>query len=178
MKYVSEQECPDKSICESVSVVNVFLESQMTLNEGEDFNIGSENENEKYEICQVLKLSGCCSSFSWMKSGECLKIDHPVEIISGMDFQSCSSLNEVILSSNSHLRTIRVFQKCTSLCLIEIPPSVEFIGDLKKTDFNRYFSDECWSNSPSITILSFFNFIFHGDLNQSCSYSGHEVVIH
>jgi hypothetical protein len=126
MRCFSEQEWQNKSSCENVSVVNVPLESQMTFNKGEDVSI----ENGMYEIGQVLKLSGGCSSFSWIKSSDCLKIDDSVEIISRTDFQSCSSLNEVIFSSNCHLREIDGFQKCISLCRIEIPASVELIGDL------------------------------------------------
>jgi hypothetical protein len=95
----------------------------MTLKEGKDVSI----ENEMYEVRQVLKLSGGCSNFSWMKSDDCVKIDDSVEIISRTDFQSCSSLNEVILSSDSHLKEIRGFRECTSLCRIEIPSSVEVI---------------------------------------------------
>jgi hypothetical protein len=134
MRCYSEEECRDQSNCENVSVVNVFLESQMTLKEGEYVSIENEKEKEKereeemYKVRQILKLSGGGSGFSRMKSGDCLKIDDSVEIISETDFQSCSSFKEVIFSSNSHLREIDGFFGCKSLCRIEIPSSVEVIG--------------------------------------------------
>jgi hypothetical protein len=46
-----------------------------------------------------------------------------------MGFYGCTSLNEIVFSSNSHLRDIYGFRECTSLCRIEIPSSVEVIGE-------------------------------------------------
>jgi hypothetical protein len=123
MRCFSAEEWKDESSCENVSVVEVFLESQMSLNQGEDVSI----ENELCQIRQVLKLSGVCSSSSWTKSGDCLKVDDSIDIISRTDFQSCSSFNQVIFSSTSHLREIRGFQECISLSRIEIPSSGELI---------------------------------------------------
>jgi hypothetical protein len=80
-----------------------------------------------YKVRQVLKLSGGCSSFSRMKSGDCLQIDDSVEIVGEKDFKGYESLEEIILSSSLHLREIRGFQECASLCRIEIPSSVEMI---------------------------------------------------
>jgi hypothetical protein len=49
-------------------------------------------------------------------------------IIGGGGFHGCTSLNEIVFSSDSHLREIYRFRGCTSLCRIEIPSSVEMIA--------------------------------------------------
>jgi hypothetical protein len=57
------------------------------------------------------------------------EIPSSVEKIGDCGFFSCTSLNEIVFSSGSHLREISGFQHCTSLCRIEIPSSVVKIGD-------------------------------------------------
>jgi hypothetical protein len=56
-----------------------------------------------------------------------LKFHSSVELIGSFGFYGCTSLNEVIFSSDSHLREIYGFGGYTSLCRIEIPSSVERI---------------------------------------------------
>jgi hypothetical protein len=58
-----------------------------------------------------------------------IEIPSSVEKIGDCGFYCCTSLNQIIFSSNSHLREISGFQDCTSLCRIEIPSSVEVIGE-------------------------------------------------
>jgi hypothetical protein len=57
-----------------------------------------------------------------------IEIPSSVEVIQTSGFFGCTSLNELIFSSGSHLREICGFCECTSLCRIEIPSSVEVIG--------------------------------------------------
>jgi hypothetical protein len=58
-----------------------------------------------------------------------IEIPSSVEKIGTWGFYQCTSLNEIIFSSDSHLRDISGFRNCTSLCRIEIPSSVEMIGE-------------------------------------------------
>jgi hypothetical protein len=45
-----------------------------------------------------------------------------------MGFFGCTSLNEIVFSSDSHLLEICGFTECISLCRIEIPSSVVRVG--------------------------------------------------
>jgi hypothetical protein len=44
-------------------------------------------------------------------------------------FDGCTSLKEIVFSSESHLKEISGFTGCTSLARIEFPSSVEVIGE-------------------------------------------------
>jgi aminoglycoside N3'-acetyltransferase len=68
------------------------------------------------------------SSFMQKQSTTSIKIKGSVRIIKLNDFLGCNSFTEVLFSSESQLRVIDGFQKCTSLHRIEIPSSVEKIG--------------------------------------------------
>jgi hypothetical protein len=57
-----------------------------------------------------------------------MEVPSLVEVIGKHGFFGCTSLSEVIFSSDSHLREISGFQLCSSLYQIEIPSSVEVIG--------------------------------------------------
>jgi hypothetical protein len=63
-----------------------------------------------------------------------IEIPSLVEKIGKSGFSGCRSLNEIIFSSDSHLKEISGFVKCTSLCRIELPSSIEIIreGGLRK----------------------------------------------
>jgi hypothetical protein len=63
-----------------------------------------------------------------------IEIPSSVEKIKNSGFSRCTSLNEIVFSSESHLNRIEGFQGCTSLCRIEIPSSVEKI---KNSGFPR-----------------------------------------
>jgi hypothetical protein len=56
-----------------------------------------------------------------------IEIPSSVEVIGMPSFAECTSLAEVIFSSESHLLEIDGFQECASLSRIEIPSSVEVI---------------------------------------------------
>jgi hypothetical protein len=84
------------------------------------------------EIRGIVKLSGgsrCedSSSFSEQKSSEVITIGDSVEIIGRQDFNDCKSLKRIIFSSGNPLRKIAGFERCRSLCRIEIPSSVEVL---------------------------------------------------
>jgi hypothetical protein len=64
-----------------------------------------------------------------MKSRNFIKIDDSVKIIAIEDFNCWQSLEEAILSSLNHFRTISRFRECGSLSRIEIPSPVEKIGN-------------------------------------------------
>jgi hypothetical protein len=57
-----------------------------------------------------------------------IEIQKSIQVIHFDDFRRLSSLTEVEFESNSCLRVIDGFQKCTSLRRISIPASVEIIG--------------------------------------------------
>jgi hypothetical protein len=64
--------------------------------------------------------------------GECtslcrIEIPSSVETILENGFCGCTSLNEIVFSSDTHLREIAGFARCTSLCRIELPLSLEKI---------------------------------------------------
>jgi ERCC4-type nuclease len=66
-----------------------------------------------------------------------IEILSSVETIGTFDFFGCSSLNDIVFSSDSHLRVIDEFCECTSLCRIEIPSSVEVVSE---NGFREYTS--------------------------------------
>jgi hypothetical protein len=57
-----------------------------------------------------------------------IELPSSIEVIGSDSFGGCSSLNELIFASDSHLREIGGFRECISLCRIEFPSSVEVIG--------------------------------------------------
>jgi hypothetical protein len=69
------------------------------------------------EICGFQECTSLCR----------IELPSSVETIMVLSFRGCTSLNEVIFSSDSHLREIDGFRKSTSLRRIEIPSSVEKI---------------------------------------------------
>jgi hypothetical protein len=71
---------------------------------------------------RVIHILEKCTSLSR------IEIPSSVSVIGDYGFYKCTSLNEVIFSSDTDLRAIHGFQKCRSLCRIEIPSSVEVIG--------------------------------------------------
>jgi hypothetical protein len=77
---------------------------------------------------EFLKLSGGARVFSVTKRNPSIEIEESVEIIDHNDFLGHSLLKEMLFSSNNQLREISGFQYCSSLCRIEIPPSIEVIG--------------------------------------------------
>jgi hypothetical protein len=118
---------PSPSFCDS----NCLIESRKggideyfvwRMNEkGAENYFLSRYESEVQSFCQVLKLSGRLrregdSNFWRMKSSNCIEISGSVEVIGLNDFTSSESFNEVVFSSDSHLRKIHGFQQCTSLC--------------------------------------------------------------
>jgi hypothetical protein len=72
----------------------------------------------------LREISGFCECTSLCR----IEIPSSVEKIGFNGFRECTSLNEIVFSSDSHLREISGFCECTSLCRIEIPSSVEKIG--------------------------------------------------
>jgi hypothetical protein len=87
-----------------------------------------------HDIRGFLKLSGGTrsedsSNFARGESTEVIEIADSVETIGMNDFNNCKSLKRIIFSSGNRLRKIVGFECCTSLCRIEIPPSLEIIGD-------------------------------------------------
>jgi hypothetical protein len=78
---------------------------------------------------EYLKLSGDIPASSGMKSNNSCEIADSVEILDWNAFLNWNSLTTIIFTSPSYLREISGFQHCTSLCRIEIPSSVENIGD-------------------------------------------------
>jgi hypothetical protein len=77
---------------------------------------------------EFLKLSGGGRIVPGMKRNTSITIKKSVHIIHSNDFMGYRSLNEIIFSSNGDLREIFGFQKCTSLCRVEFPSSLEMIG--------------------------------------------------
>jgi hypothetical protein len=71
----------------------------------------------------LREVSGFCRCNSLCR----IEIPSSVETIGDDGFYGCTSLKEVLFSSDSHFREIYGFCKCTSLCRIEIPSSVEMI---------------------------------------------------
>jgi hypothetical protein len=101
-----------------------------------------EERDEVNSFQELLKISGGSSiesvfSFLGKKSNTSIEISHFVRIIESDEFHSSELLREVIVLSKSRLRKIDVFCRCTLLCRIEIPSSVEQIGEY---GFSRFTS--------------------------------------
>jgi hypothetical protein len=91
----------------------------------------------------LREIDGFCECTSLCR----IEIPSSVEEITLNGFFGCTSLNEIVFSSDSDLRTIEGFRRCTSLCQIEIPSSFEVIWASSFWDFPSFrvviFRAEC-----------------------------------
>jgi hypothetical protein len=87
-------------------------------------------------IFEILRLCGGSRSTRRSKvnsaashSSDCrIEIASHVKVINADDFEGNEEVIEFVFASDSHLREIGGFRKCTSLCRIELPSSVEVIA--------------------------------------------------
>jgi hypothetical protein len=81
----------------------------------------------------ILQLSGgsrcaCGSTFFRNVSATSIEICSCVSDIDGYPFRDITSLTQILFESQSHVKRINGFHRCTSLCRIDLPSSVESIG--------------------------------------------------
>jgi hypothetical protein len=81
----------------------------------------------------MKEIDGFCGCTSLCR----IQILSSVEMIGRTGFHGCTSLNEIIFSSDSQMKEIDGFCGCTSLCSIEISSSINIIRGFQECTLLR-----------------------------------------